>query len=122
MSALDDIIVNTKSAAETIGKKTGEIIDSAKLRLQIADIKKDLSKAYEELGIVAFNLCGIGTLKDDNLEEHCLKIKELLSQLESAQKLKESKNVTEIVCPLCKEKYTTEVTYCSKCGSRINIK
>jgi len=120
MSALDDLIVNTKSVAENIGKKTGEIIDSAKLRIQIADIKRDLSKAYEELGIVAFNLCNIGAVKDSNLDDHCLKVKELLSQLESAQSLKDGSNESVTVCPFCEEKFTTEVVYCSKCGSKIN--
>ena len=54
MSWMDDMWINTKSAANAVGQKTGEVIDRSKLRLAIIDLKSDLSHKYAVLGKLCY--------------------------------------------------------------------
>ena len=82
MALLDDLLVNAKSAAANVGKKTGELVDSAKLRFVIAEIRSELSKKYEALGRYIYDVYSDGNLQNLGLDEKINEIKDLERQLD----------------------------------------
>ena len=95
MNILDDILVNVKSAAQAVGEKTGDFANLAKLRVALAEIRKELRKKYEELGREAFDLMTQGEMSNESLIKNAEDIKELEQALkavaEQMKKLKENK-------------------------------
>ena len=50
MGLLDDVMVNVKSAANSVGKKTNEIVDYSKLRFTASGLNNEIRKKYQTLG------------------------------------------------------------------------
>ena len=50
MGIFEDVLLNARSAVDTVGKRASKVIDMSKLTLSAADIKSKLSKKYEILG------------------------------------------------------------------------
>ena len=50
MGVLEDVVVNAKSAAETVGREAGRLVDLSKLRFTASDIQREMAKEYETLG------------------------------------------------------------------------
>ena len=44
MGLLDDVMVNVKSAANSVGKKTNEIVDYSKLRFTASGLNNEIRK------------------------------------------------------------------------------
>ena len=45
-----------KDTAESAGKKAGEVLEVTKMRVQLAQQKAELSKAYEKLGAMVYDM------------------------------------------------------------------
>ena len=43
MGVFEDAVINAKSAAVSVGKEAGRIVDISMLRIDAADIQKDIS-------------------------------------------------------------------------------
>ena len=54
MGILEDVLLNAKSAVDTVGKKAGKVIDVSKLTIASADLKTEISKKCEILGRVTY--------------------------------------------------------------------
>lgn len=50
MGIFDDVVVNAKSAAQTVGKMAGQFVDMSKLRINMAELNGEITKRYQELG------------------------------------------------------------------------
>ena len=50
MGLFENIVSNAKQAANVVGKKTGELVDTSKLKLQAVDLNSDIKRNYEALG------------------------------------------------------------------------
>ena len=58
MGLLDDVMVNVKSAANSVGKKTNEIVDYSKLRFTASGLNNEIRKKYQTLGEEVYTKCG----------------------------------------------------------------
>lgn len=83
MSFLDEVIMNTKSALETIGKKANKVVDMSKLRIRQAELTKDLSKAYERTGKIVYDFNKRGLSYTDELSNQILVIDKICKDLEN---------------------------------------
>ena len=54
MSRFDDLLLKAKTVANAAGKKTGELVEVSKLKLEAVQINSDIQKAYERLGSVVY--------------------------------------------------------------------
>ena len=50
MGIFDDVVVNAKSAAQTVGKMAGQFVDMSKLRINMAELNGEITKRYQGLG------------------------------------------------------------------------
>ena len=50
MAAFEDVLSCAKSVAQTAGRKTEEFVELTKLRVKIADLRREIAALYEGLG------------------------------------------------------------------------
>lgn len=118
MGVFEDVILNVKSALDTVGKKTGDFVDLSKLKLNESEIKSGISKNYEQLGKLTYK-----SIKNDydNKEEitNCIseidrlytELKEIQGQISTMKKVK--------VCCKCGNENDQEMKYCGYCGAKL---
>ena len=55
MGVFEDVVVKAKAVAEVAGKKTGEFVELSKLKVNAAEVSKDISQRLEALGKIAYD-------------------------------------------------------------------
>jgi len=118
MGIMDDVITGAKQTATTIGKKSAEFYDFAKLKVLLAETKSNLSKKYEALGKITYEAEKSGAFADTTEIIVSIDIlKEKITELED--KLAEHKNF--IRCESCDAYNTIGSKFCNDCGASFNI-
>ena len=85
MGLLDDVMVNVKSAANSVGKKTNEIVDYSKLRFTASGLNNEIRKKYQTLGEEVYTSTKIGSEDTKSIELLIREIDELKAQLQSTK-------------------------------------
>ena len=118
MGLLDDVMVNVKSAANSVGKKTNEIVDYSKLRFTASGLNNEIRKKYQTLGEEVYTSTKIGSEDTKSIELLIKEIDELKAQLQATkEQITYAKN--KIICPVCKAELNKDSLFCNKCGSKI---
>ena len=116
MSFFDDVLVNTKSVADVVGKKAEDMIDYSRLKMLETDILKDLSKKYEALGSYVYQQIKNDTFNKESLNDMIEDIGFLESQLNNVRNnLERTKN--KKICSICGKNNANNASYCSYCGA-----
>lgn len=106
-------VTNTYKAAT---KKSGELIEEAKLRMQIASENDKISEKLEEIGAIVYEDYKSGESNYTAFEDLCKEIEE--SEVEVASmnaKILEMKKLKQ--CSICENVVGRNDKYCSKCGA-----
>ena len=119
MGIIEDVLLNARTAVDTVGKKAGQVIDISKLKLAVADIKSDISRKYQILGRVVYEESVTGKDYSKNKEELIERIKELKEQLESVTEMIANSS-QKVKCEVCGKKKKKNAIFCNKCGEKIN--
>ena len=82
MGVLEDVVVNAKSAAETVGKEAGRLVDLSRLRFNASDIQREISKKYEALGRMVYDAGKKGGSADRGLDDIIRQIDGLYHKLD----------------------------------------
>jgi len=120
MEFFDDAVNKTKEVFDVVSKKTGEVINTGKIKYEITSQKGKASKEYEKLGKIFFE-----QLKDEDdipedVKEIIKSIKEKEEKIEELNAaLGEIKNC--VVCPKCGATQAKNAAYCSVCGEKLDI-
>ena len=101
MGIFDDVVVNAKSAAQTVGKMAGQFVDMSKLRINMAELNGEITKRYQELGRFIYEAKKAGSADEAELANQIAGIDDLYAQLSA-----EAVEKTEVPA----EPETTEVT------------
>lgn len=106
-----------KSTAENAGKKAGEVLEVTKIKMQIAQQRTELSRAYEKLGAMVYDMMK-NDVQDSSAVDVCIdEIDFILSRITDAEsKANELKKVT--VCASCGAEMALDACFCSKCGAK----
>ena len=120
MSMFDDLIVNARSAVDTVSGKAGKVIDRTKLFLAASDIKAELSKKYHILGRVCYEANKTGQNYDSGIKQLHEEIKELNEQLATVNEMIENTR-EKIKCPECSTYNARGAVYCNKCGKKLPV-
>lgn len=119
MSNWNTILDKAKDVANMAGKKTGEVVETSKLKLQGFSINGDIQSAYEKMGGLVYRARKEGVDNTPEIEECIHEIDELLAALnELESKIAEIKKVKK--CPNCAASCSTESHFCSRCGMVID--
>jgi len=118
MATFESFLNMAKDAVQTAEKKTGEFIDTTKLKMEINRVERELAATFEGLGRLVFD-AKKGSEDIDELMDTCVvHIDELNERLAKLQeKLAETKNA--IRCPACGGLNDQDAAYCKSCGEKI---
>lgn len=113
---VDEFVFMAKNAADVASKKTGEVVESSKLRYQMKQVEWDIEKAYAKLGAIVYE----SKKSTDNFDEVIgLAISEIddlkLRYEDCSDRLRMYKNVVK--CPGCGRENEVTDSFCSRCGS-----
>jgi len=68
MGTFEDVLYKAKAVAETAGKKTGELVDQMRLKVDLTAAEKELAAVYEEMGRLVYEAYKKGEDTADSIE------------------------------------------------------
>ena len=119
MGILDDVVINAKSAAQTVGKMAGQFVDMSKLRINLSELNGEINRRYQELGQFVYEANKAGATDEAELEEKFAGLDELYTQL-AAVSAQLAALQNKVTCPVCGKQMDTEATFCSHCGAKLD--
>ena len=118
MGVWEDVLLNAKTAAETVGKKASEIADFSKLKMSAAQLSKEISNQFEMIGRAVYDAKKAGENADQAVAEGIEAVDALYQEFNSInEKIDELKKT--VTCPNCGAKLEKGNAYCPKCGTKL---
>ena len=118
MGVFDDVFSKAKEVADVAGKKSEEIVEFSKLKLNSMGINNDINKAYQRLGVVVYDIKKNNVDGEDIIRACMEEIDMLKVQLdEITLKMNEMRNIKK--CSHCSFANATDAVYCAKCGTKL---
>ena len=119
MGTFENIVSKTRDAARLAGKQASNLVEIARINMDISDAGDKLKTAYSEIGKTLFDKVNAGEWEvADDFSEQIATVHELLKKreelLEKAAELKNEKR-----CPDCQTINKREGVYCSSCGKEL---
>lgn len=119
MNNWNTLFDKAKDVANLAGKKTEEVVETSKLKLQSFSINSDIQDAYEKIGGLVYRARKTGVNNEEEIAASIAEIDELLSALNDLEsKIAEIKKVKK--CPNCGANCSSESHFCSRCGMVID--
>lgn len=115
----DDIVDNVKNLVNIAGKKTTEIVDLSKMKLEAINLNSEIRKCFEKLGALVYTAKKNGSIDEaagldsyfDEIDALYLKLKELNDRIDGTKDL--------LRCSVCGSANPRSSVYCSVCGSKL---
>ncbi|MBQ8753080.1 MAG: zinc ribbon domain-containing protein [Clostridia bacterium] len=118
MGTFEDVLYKAKVAAENAGKKTGELVDQVRLKMDLAAAEKELAAAYEGLGRLVYEAHQKGEETASLIEGSAARVEELTEKATAIrQQIDEYNNVAR--CSGCGAANTEDALYCKQCGQKL---
>ena len=120
MDFLDNAVEKVKDAFDVVCKKTGDVVNVSKQKIDVASIETKLAKDYEKLGKIYYEMIKNAetpseeiTILKNNIAEKIDNIKALKTEINN------SKN--KRFCPVCGASIDKNSVYCNICGAKLEI-
>ncbi len=117
---MDRIISEIKNTADKVAKKSGELVELSKTKLNIANTKSDISTNFKLLGEMVY------IAQRDNTEVNPERFEEIITKIdvlyERLAELNEIANglMNKKLCPECNKTNEINAAFCSACGYQYN--
>ena len=111
MATFEDVLVKAKTMAETAGKKTGELVDQVRLKMDVAQTEKELATAFEGLGRLVYGAHRSGEDIASLVEECAVRIDELTEKAEAAYRAYLGEHTAEALRWLLAERDTAGIAF-----------
>ena len=113
--SLNSLLDKAISVANVAGKKTEEMVEASKLKLQEVSVNADLQDCYEKIGSLVYRSKKSGEDNEQAIEQLVEQADVLLEQLAQLQsKREEIKKMKK--CPNCGASCSVDSHFCSRCG------
>ena len=113
--SLNSLLDKAISVANVAGKKTEEMVEASKLKLQEVSVNADLQDCYEKIGSLVYRSKKSGEDNEQAIEQLVEQADVLLEQLAQLQsKREEIKKMKK--CPNCGAACSVDSHFCSRCG------
>ena len=118
MDFLDNAIDKAKEAIDIARKKTNEVVNTGKQKLDIASLQNKRSKDFEALGEIYYNLIKDTEIDDANTK---LIVEEINFKNQKISELNQEINSAKYkrTCPACMAANSENAVYCSACGEKL---
>ena len=118
MAMFEDMLARARAVAESAGKKTGEFVETTKIKMEIADLQREIATLYEGLGRLIYDGRQSGESVEDMVDACIEHLEEQNAYLQKLQdKLLESKNAVR--CEDCGAVNEETARYCNHCGKAL---
>ncbi len=116
----NDVVEKARQGFNVVAKKTEDVVNISKLRLEKSSLEAKLSKSYEILG----KLCYDAVKDDDDFDAESVKpviddITEKIGQINKIKKdiitVQNKKQCTNCGCGIDKDS-----VFCNKCGTKVD--
>lgn len=106
-------------AADTVGKKTGEVVEVQKLKNQIYAMRRENAKDCLDIGRMVFAKYQGGGEVDEDYKELCQEMEAREKEILSLEKKVAEKKGTEF-CKNCHAPVENGMKYCPFCGEKLD--
>lgn len=114
---MDKFISELKNTADKVAKKSGELVELSKAKLNIATTKSNIEANFKVLGrLVYMSQKENEEINAEELENIILKIDSLHENLEVYSNIVAGLTNKKI-CPNCQKANDSDATFCSGCGT-----
>ena len=120
MEFFENAVEKAKEAFDVVCKKTGDVVSVSKQKIDIASIETKLSKDYEKLGKLYYDMIKNSETPDENIT----KLKnDIAKKIETVKTLKTEINnaKNKRICPVCGASIDKNSVYCNICGAKLEI-
>ena len=118
MAMIDDFLGKARDVADAAGKKTSELVDKTKIRMEISSLQKQLGATFEGLGRLVYDSEESGEDISDLKQGAFEAIRDLQAQIEELQdKLHEYNHAVR--CKTCGVMNDSDSLFCKKCGEKL---
>lgn len=118
MTVFDDVLSRARALAKTAGEKTGEFVELTKVKMEIADLEREMTSLYEGLGRLVYDGKQSGENVDELVDACIAQLDDQNEHLKELQeKLMESKNV--VACKMCGALNENDAVFCNQCGEKL---
>ena len=115
MYSLNSLLDKAISVANVAGKKTEEVVESSKLKLQEVSIDAQIADCYEQIGSLVYRSRKAEVDNEEEITKLMQEVDQLLEELSQVQcKRAELRKARK--CPNCGASCDLDSTYCSRCG------
>ena len=118
MATFEEVLHKAKSIAEAAGKKTGEVVEVTRLKLQAVGLGKDIENEMAELGRAIYNAQKTGSDVAEATEQSVAKIDALQDALDTVNDAIYSRRGMKR-CKECSAVNADDADYCKRCGKPI---
>ena len=115
INSFNSLLDKAISVANVAGKKTEEMVEASKLKIQEVSVNADLANCYEKIGSLVYSSKKFGADNEQEIAQLIAQADELLEQLAQLQANREEiRKVRK--CPNCGASCATDAHFCSRCG------
>ncbi len=115
MGTFDNFLSKAKNVANVAGKKTGEMVEISKIKLQLIQLNGDVEKVYQRIGQLVYQQHSVGVENGTVIEAAISEIDGLLAQIAEVNAKLTVAN-EQIVCENCGCINSADSVFCSRCG------
>ncbi len=114
----DQIVGKAKEIYDVAAKKTGDVVEVSKLKIDTMKINGQIKELYEKLGQATYSAIKDNTDNSEIVQTVCEQIDSLNEKLTDLySEIADRQNV--IICADCGLKNPMDNTFCGKCGSKM---
>ena len=120
MGNFEEILNKAKRGAEVVGQKTGDFIETTKLKMAVSDIDKEIAATFEGLGRLVYDAQKSDEDVSEMIEDCIQSIDELNEAAEAIrEQIYSYKNMHR--CVGCGAVIEKDAAFCSKCGAPLTV-
>lgn len=119
MNKFDELFNKAKAVANAAGKKTGEMVEVSKLKLQVVQLNSDVDKIYKRIGELTYIQSRNNTDAKREIETAMAEIDKMYQEIEALNiKINDAQQM--IKCQNCGAANSVDAIFCSRCGKSLN--
>lgn len=116
----DSLMGKVKQGVSAGAKKTEQVVNVSKLKMEVGNVNKEINSTYEKLGKAFFEMRNSDQPEEQILVSFCDELDALFLREKT---IKHEIAVLEgaVVCPACSHANKKESTYCTNCGTKLPV-
>ncbi|NLN81709.1 MAG: zinc ribbon domain-containing protein [Clostridiales bacterium] len=120
MTSFEDVISKAKSVAEVAGKKTSDFIEVTRLKIEAAELEKEMSSVLEGLGRLVYDARKAGEDVSPMVDDCVTRLNEYQLKIDALRKKIDAYRYT-VRCKDCGAPNPDDAAFCKKCGAKVDL-